>query len=150
MTHYREPSPTPVLIATVGSTVVGVDAASGTALWKHALGDPAGTATLTLLVTPTFILAAGGALLACMRYPGGELLWTVPKRNGRAALLLHGDRVYASSDGEVESFTLTGQRLWGTNFDAWPERKVFLGMARLVAIGAIGFPGNVAQADENS
>ncbi|WP_437603167.1 PQQ-binding-like beta-propeller repeat protein [Sorangium sp. So ce590] len=137
MSEYRTIAAAPVLVAAFLDQIFGVDPVTGRVLWEHKQGG-AGYSSTALLITPAAIYAATFSSIACLRYPTGELLWQAETATqGRATLLLEGDRLFVAKQGEIECFSLTGQSLWHNRFKG-------KGMAAV----ALGVPGNVAQADD--
>jgi len=123
-----------VLVVALGGTLLGQDPLTGKILWKrdvHRFGNP-----LALVVTPTAIYAAGLDQLVRLDYPSGELRWAARVPRGRNMLLLQGQRLYVGGAGEVACFTLDGKLVW---------HEPFKGQGRPAV--ALGFPGNVVQAD---
>ncbi|MCK6550509.1 PQQ-like beta-propeller repeat protein [Myxococcota bacterium] len=125
------------LVAAWSGRVFGVDRATGEVLWEHEL-DTAGNAT-ALIVTDTHVFAATFRELAALRYPTGELLWTISTTAiGRATLLLDGDHLFVAKSGELECVSTAGRWLWHERF-----------AGKGAGYAALGVPGNVAQADES-
>jgi outer membrane protein assembly factor BamB len=138
MSTYRAAGPAPVLVVAFSGRIFGLDPPTGRALWEHEI-DLAGNPT-TLIITPSAIFAATFLNLVCLRFPTGEVLWSVPtKVTGRATAILEGDLVFVGKGGEIECFSLGGQSLWHEKFKGKGAGEVSLGV-----------PGNVAQADERS
>ena len=128
----------PVLIVALGGSVCGVDPKTGAWLWKNALSG-GGFGEVAISVHEGFVIAsANGPLVFCLDSATGNALWqAATERPGRATLLVQGDRVYVAKTGVVDCFDLDGHRLWSQQLPA-------LGSGRL----ALGFPGNVVQADD--
>src|SRR4029079_5102679 len=92
MSAYRETGPVPVLVTAFSGRVFGLEPTSGRVLWEHEL-DGAANAT-SLVITNNAIYAASFSKLSCVRYPTGEMVWSVRTRaRGRGTLLLDGDRL---------------------------------------------------------
>jgi outer membrane protein assembly factor BamB len=126
-----------VIVAAFSGRIFGLDARNGEVIWEHEL-DTAGN-PIALLITADAIYAATFHNLACLHYPSGRRVWSVPTRiGGRATLLLEGDRLLVGKNGEVECFTLAGESSWHNGFKGKGIGPVSLGV-----------PGNVAQADES-
>lgn len=136
MSTYRETAHAPTLVVALSGNVFGLDPDTGTVLWEHEL-DQAGNPT-ALILTETFIYAATFRTLSCLRYPTGKLVWSVDtQETGRATLLLQGDRLLVAKAGVIECFSLSGKVLWLNGFKGKGQGEI-----------ALGYPGNVAQADQ--
>lgn len=137
MSEYRTTAPKPVLVAAFLDHIFGVDPVTGRVLWEHKHDGGVHSST-ALLITPAAIYAATFSSITCLRYPTGELLWEAKTVvNGRATLLLEGDRLFVGKQGEIECFSLIGQSLWHNRFKG-------KGMGPV----ALGVPDNVAQSDD--
>ncbi|WP_437737527.1 outer membrane protein assembly factor BamB family protein [Sorangium sp. So ce1335] len=137
MNEYRTTAAKPVLVVAFLNQVFGVDPATGRVLWEHK-EDGLPNSSTALLVTPAAIYAATFSRITCLRYPTGELLWQAKTAvQGRATLLLEGDRLFVARLGEIECFSLTGQSLWHNRFKG-------KGMGPV----ALGVPDNVTQSDD--
>jgi outer membrane protein assembly factor BamB len=153
MGAYRD-DVTAVLVAAFGGEVFGVRRDDGRVLWKYTFpprGDgrfaSRSSGVLALLVTTDAVYAASyDGQVCCLRYPTGEKVWSVKTRiTGRATLLLDAGRLFVGRKGDVECLALDGTVLWHTPFYAKGDDPVN------AAFGvALGVPGSVVQADENS
>ena len=128
----------PVLIVALGGSVCGVDPKSGAWLWKNALPN-GGFGEVAISVHEGFVLAsANGPLVYCLDSKTGTEIWRAPTEHpGRASILLQDDRIYVAKNGVVDCFNIDGIKLWSQQLPG-------LGSERL----ALGFPGNVVQADD--
>ncbi|WP_437785617.1 outer membrane protein assembly factor BamB family protein [Sorangium sp. So ce1097] len=137
MSEYRTTAAKPVLVAAFLDQIFGVDPATGSVLWEHKLEGMRHSST-ALVITPEAVYAAPFSSVACLRYPTGELLWeTKTAMQGRATLLLEGDRLFVAKLGEIECFSLTGKSLWHNQFKGKGMGPVTLGV-----------PDNVIQSDD--
>ncbi|WP_437971216.1 PQQ-binding-like beta-propeller repeat protein [Sorangium sp. So ce260] len=137
MSEYRTTAAAPVLVAAFRDQIFGVDPVTGHVVWEYKQSG-VGFCSTALLITPAAIYAAGFSRVSCLHYPTGELRWEVKAATqGRATLLLEGDRLFVAKQGEVECFSLTGQSLWHNQFKS-------KGMGPV----ALGVPDNVAQPDD--
>jgi outer membrane protein assembly factor BamB len=135
-TYRSAPAPAPVLVATIGSKVFGLDRATGRVLWEHALN--AYGVACALVVQDDVVYAASMKDLACLDYRTGRVLWSSAlAASGRVTLLVDGAQLFVGCGGEVECFSLGGKRLWHNPFKG-------KGLANV----ALGVPGQVAQADD--
>ncbi|MGK3994318.1 outer membrane protein assembly factor BamB family protein [Sorangium sp. So ce1024] len=137
MSEYRATAAKPVLVAAFLDQIFGVDPATGSVLWEHRLEGMRHSST-ALVITPEAVYAATFSSVACLRYPTGELLWEAKTAvQGRATLLLEGDRLFVAKLGEIECFSLAGTSLWHNRFKG-------KGMGPV----ALGVPDNVVQSDD--
>ncbi len=136
MNTQRQPQAPGVLVASFSGRVFGVEPASGQVSWEHDVDRTANAASI--VVTEDRVYVGSFSALTCLRYPTGEPLWSVEPRvtSRRTTLLLAGDRLFLASSGEIECFTLDGRSLWHQGFRGKGQGDV-----------ALGFPGNVVQAD---
>jgi outer membrane protein assembly factor BamB len=133
---YREGEPAPVIIAAFGGRVLGLDPGTGEVRWEQLI-ETTGYAC-SLLVTNSTIYTCGVKKLVCLDYPTGAVRWTADMPRGRGTLLLEGGRLFvATSSGEIDCFSLDGQRLWHNPLKGKGNGAV-----------ALGTPGNVMQADD--
>lgn len=126
-----------VLVIGLSGNVIGIDPASGAALWEHKLRMGS---EIELVVQGNRVFACSYRTLACIDYPSGHLVGQVEidtKHPGRATMLLEGDRLFVATHGELFAFTLDGKQLWKQ-----PLKGKGIGCISL------GFPGNVRQADD--
>lgn len=127
-----------ILIVGIGGQVVGIDATSGRVQWEDGLKG-GGYGEVALAATSRYVFAsATGAMLFCFNYTTGALLWkTETSAMGRATIVVQDERVYVAKGGEINCFTFDGRRLWSQEL---PGR----GLGSI----ALGFPGNIVQADD--
>ena len=126
----------PILVMTIGGTILGIDPRTGDVSWAHELS--AVQAPTALVVTATRIFACNPPRLVCLEYPTGAKRWSASVARGSCpTILLVGELLYVSSAlGHLECFTVEGQPLWHTPLKGRGTGGVALGM-----------PGNVMQAD---
>ncbi len=128
----------PVLIVALGGSVCGVDPKTGEWLWKNALPG-GGFGEVAISVQEGYVIAsANGPVVYCLDSKSGEELWrAATEKPGRATILVQEGRVFVAKTSVVECFDLDGHRLWSQLLPG-------MGSGRL----ALGFPGNVVQADD--
>lgn len=127
-----------LLVAAFSGRVFGIDPASGEIQWEHEL-ESAGNAA-SVVINEQAIFAATFSNLSMIRYPTGELVWSVSTSvRGRATLLLEGGLLLVAKGGEIEAFGLDGNPVWRNRFKGKGTGNAVLGV-----------PGNVAQADDRS
>ncbi len=126
-----------ILVAALDGIVVGVDRDSGAIVWRNDLRG-AGYAEVALAIrSGRVFLSAGGSTLYCLDYAGGEMLWTAETSgSGRATILVDPPHVIVGKGGRLDCFDDDGNQLWSQALEG-------LGQGRV----ALGFPGNVVQAD---
>jgi outer membrane protein assembly factor BamB len=125
-----------ILVAAFSGSLFGLDPATGTVRWQHAVGD----GTVELQFRAGRVFACTTQTLYCFEYPSGVLLGRVPipdQYGGRATMVIEGDRIFIGTSGELSCFDLAGKVLWTQPF----QGRGFGSMA-------IGFPDNVRQADD--
>lgn len=128
----------PVLVVALGGSVCGVDAKTGAWLWKNAMPG-GGFGEVAIAVSDEVVFAsAHGPLVYCLDLRNGNELWKAQtQKSGRATILLQGERIFVAKHGVVDCFSWQGHLLWSQELPG-------LGSGRL----ALGFPGNVVQADD--
>jgi len=128
----------PVLIVALGGSVCGVDPHTGSWLWKNALTG-GGFGEVAISVQDGYVIAsADGPVVYCLDSKTGSELWHAStEKPGRATILVHEGRVYVAKTGVVDCFDIDGHLIWSQQLPG-------MGSGRL----ALGFPGNVVQADD--
>jgi outer membrane protein assembly factor BamB len=129
-------APPPVVIATFGGKVFGLDPATGRPLWERDMGGP----TARLIVTATHIFVAGYGL-ACLAYPSGEIVWQQPQQITlpTSSFILSEGRLFTGYGGEVACYAAhDGRPLWKNGFPGKGAADV-----------ALGTPFNTSQADHS-
>jgi outer membrane protein assembly factor BamB len=126
-----------LLIVGINGVVMAMSPQSGRAIWRNDLKG-AGHGVVELLVTADLVVATGqGTRIHALAYRTGETLWTAEHTSsGRATFLAEGELLFVAKGGELCCFSLDGERLWHERFSGH-------GMGTI----ALGFPGNVRQAD---
>jgi hypothetical protein len=126
-----------VLVVGVSGNVFGIDRATGTKRWHRQL--PGNGAEL-VFVTAGFgvvVASAVAAVVYCIDYLTGELLWEKPTQHkGRATILIEPDQIVCAKGGGIDCFAPDGRRLWRQPLEE-------TGYGRI----ALAYPGNSAQAD---
>lgn len=126
-----------VLIVAFGGKVFGIDPSSGSIRWEHVI---AYGAEVEVLIERGRVYATTGRELHCLDYGTGRLLGKVAVPDtykGRPSMVIERDRIYLGSNGEVTCFSIDGTPIWVQGFKG-------KGMGAV----ALGFPGNVRQADD--
>jgi outer membrane protein assembly factor BamB len=128
-----------LLIVALNGDVAALNKKDGSELWRTRISAGGwGTVTIAFDTEVVFACALSSPLF-CLAYRTGDVLWqqATKVRYGRAALVVEDGLAYAARGGEVECFTREGVRLW---------RQGLKGMG--VGATALGFPGNLIQADD--
>lgn len=125
-----------VLVLGLRGRVIGKDRTSGATLWEYDMGTQY---DVELAVVDDRIFAGAGREIFAIEYPSGRLIGRapIPGSGGRCALLVDGQQLFIGVAGEINCFDWNGQLLW---HDPMPGR----GTGSM----ALGFPGNVRQADQ--
>jgi outer membrane protein assembly factor BamB len=120
----------------LGGRVGGMDRSTGEVRWLKEFGD---SEEVFLVVTDDVVLASSEEpILWCLDYLTGRTLWHAPTTGkGRATIVLDRDQIVVAKAGYVNCFDRTGKHLWSNLLKGY-------GIGRV----ALGFPGNVAQADD--
>jgi outer membrane protein assembly factor BamB len=127
-----------ILILGISGQLVGLDALTGAIRWQDGMKG-GGYGEVSLAANDELVFAsAQSAKLFCYRYQTGELLWAADtSSSGRATIIVEGRLVFCAKAGEVDAFTFTGER-------QWTQALKGKGIGRI----AMGFPGNLVQADD--
>ena len=127
-----------ILILGISGQVIGIDALTGNIRWQDGMKG-GGYGEVALAANEEFVFAsARGAKLFCYRRTSGEVLWVSDtSASGRATVVVEGRLVFVAKGGEVNAFTFTGER-------QWKQQLSGKGLGRI----AMGFPGNIVQADD--
>ncbi len=133
-----ESETSPILVVAIDGRVVGLDRETGVELWGNTLPGGSGGEVYLVVDSTRVFASALGSRLFCLDYLTGNTVWEVDCRSGRASIVVDGDLVVLAKEGHVDCYDrATGRHLWNN-----PLRG--LGYGRI----ALGFPGNVAQADD--
>ena len=136
----RTPEALPIALVGLDGHVVGLDRRTGQILWKNGLiGGLDKEVELACYGNYVFASASGPKHFA-LDYFTGEQIWAVPTSgSGRAALVVEPDMVMCAKEGAIDCYNFAGQRLWSQALRGLGTGKI-----------AMGFPGNLRQADEGS
>lgn len=130
-----------LLIVAFGGKVFGLERMTGELRWKTVLDEWDGS-VVELAVGDDLVIAVSTARLAFLRYGTGELLKNVDrsrheKGRARSVAVIDGQYIYLGSAGSAACYSLNGDFVW---------QQYFSGEG--TAEAALGFPGNVRQADD--
>jgi outer membrane protein assembly factor BamB len=134
MQYRRDGQDAPLIVAFAGH-VFALDPTTGTRRWQY---DGAQGVTVRVAVSERHVYTLSGGNLTCLDVRTGSPVWRAASAavgvNG--TLVLQGDLLFVGAAGEVACYDLTGQKVW---------HETFKGMGKGAV--ALGFVGNVAQAD---
>jgi outer membrane protein assembly factor BamB len=126
-----------LLVVGAHGHVYAFDRQTGEVRWHNSLSG-GGTESVALAIGFGTVIASGThGKIFCLDYQTGKERWSAqPDGQGRASVLIEADQVVCAKGGTIHAFGNDGRLLWkqpvaGTN-----------------AVAAIGYPGNVQQADE--
>ncbi len=127
-----------LLVVGLAGNVYAIDRATGELRWHNELKG-GGYGEVAIAVDYGVVIAsAGSAMVFCLDYLSGAVRWKHATQSpGRATILIEPDQIVCAKGGYVDCFTPDGNQLWGQ-----PLRGA--GAARV----ALGYPGNVVQADD--
>jgi outer membrane protein assembly factor BamB len=141
MSEYRDrPEPLPsdrsVLVIGLNGWVIGIDRATGQKRWETSIR---GSAEVYLAIGFGVVAAsAWGGVLHVLDYLTGRILWERPTKSpGRATIVIEPDQIVCAKAGYVDCYSPDGRLLWQQTLSGKGEGRT-----------SIGYPGNVAQADE--
>jgi len=126
-----------ILVVGLNGRVFGLDRASGVPRWSNVLEYSSGE--VTVAIDYGVVVASGSyPAIYCIDYLTGVTRWRKSTKDaGRATILIEPDQILCMKNGFVDCFAPDGRLLWHQPLDGQ-------GLGR----GALGYPGNVAQADD--
>jgi outer membrane protein assembly factor BamB len=114
---YREsPDGETIVVVGVGKAVIGLDRETGQRLWHQDADVPLGGAVHAVRVVGELAVALAGHSVMALDYRTGEVRWKVRLAHPAVTLLVHGDRWFVGSQGEVSALSDAGQLLWHDDF----------------------------------
>lgn len=126
-----------VLVVGLRGRVIGLDRMTGVVRWESAK-EADGEVFLALGYGVVIAATSFNKVLVCLDYLTGERRWQVETTGrGRATILLEPDQIVCVRSGYLDCFLPDGRRLWSQPLQGRGEGRA-----------ALGYPGNVAQADE--
>ncbi len=134
---YRDTDERGLLIVAFNRRVFGKDARTGETVWETQLGGA--LVTVEIGICQGRVFASNGRVLACLDYATGEVLQTIETNANypcRPTMLIENELLYLATSGELFCYDLGLNELW---------REPFAGKG--LGPAALGFPGNVRQAD---
>jgi outer membrane protein assembly factor BamB len=142
---YREAPVLPeldrsVLVVGLNGRVFGLERTSGAVRWVFQL-DIGGLGSYEVFLAIRYgvvVASSWGDQIVVLDYQTGALRWAAKTTSpGRATILLETDVVICAKSGYLDCFDHYGQRLWSQPLTGYGGGGT-----------ALGFPGNIAQADE--
>ena len=127
-----------ILVVGIHGKVLGLDRATGQIRWSNDLRGGGYGEVFLAVGYGVVIASAVGAAIYCLDYLTGETRWSdSTQASGRATIVIEPDQIVCSKGGYVDCYTPDGTRLWQQPLSGQ-------GLGRV----ALGYPGNVAQADD--
>jgi outer membrane protein assembly factor BamB len=143
MSEYRDaPKPLPVdrsvLVVGLNGRVFGMSRTSGEILWENGL-EGGGYGEVALAIGYGVVIAsASGRMVFCLDYLTGKTRWEqTTSAHGRASIVIEPDIIICSKNGYTDAFDPRGTMLWSQPLSGKGTGSI-----------ALGFPGNVIQADD--
>lgn len=128
-----------LLITAFGGKMFALERANGAVRWHLVLENNA--FVIDLHIGATVVLAVTISLLVFIDYATGSVHRKVKQageyRAARPQVLIDGQHLFVARNGEVVCYTLGGDHVWTQPFTGQGYGEV-----------ALGFPGNVRQADD--
>lgn len=140
---YREDAVVPeldrsTLVVGISGRLFGIDRATGDVRWQYAIpGWVKGEVFLAVRYGLVIASAFSGRIVALDYQSGAERWIAETTASGRASIVVESDLIVCAKGGYVDAFDHAGAKRWSQ-----PLRGA--GQGRI----ALGFPGNVAQADD--
>jgi outer membrane protein assembly factor BamB len=128
-----------ILVVTLNGKVFGVDRQTGALRWKQATSQwGGGRGEVFLAMAHGLVIASSYEdVIVSLDYATGAIKWSARTQNpGRATILIERDVIICAKAGYLDCFSHGGKKLWTQPLTGFGEGRV-----------ALGFPGNVAQAD---
>jgi outer membrane protein assembly factor BamB len=125
-----------ILVIGLSGRVFGIDRQTGVLRWNVELMSGG---EISIAVDYGVVIASSlGPAIHCLDYLTGARRWSAQTTaTGRASLLIEPDQIVCVKDGYVDCFSPAGQPIW---------RQPLQGQG--TGRAAVGYPGNVVQADE--
>ena len=127
-----------VLVVALGGNVLGLDRMTGAVRWTNSLPGGGSHEVFVALRYGVLAVSAWGSKVFRLDYLTGATLWAADTTgSGRATIVVEHDLIVVGKSGYLDGYDHGGRRLWSQSLSG-------KGTGRL----ALGFPGNVAQADD--
>lgn len=127
------------LVTAFAGKVFGLDRRTGATLWTHALDQ---NGVLEIAIHEGVVIVVTRGTLSFIDYATGRGLARVTlvgQWAGRPTMIVDDGHIYIGRHGELSCYKLTGQPVWNQPFPGQ-------GMGGM----ALGLPGNLRQADDNT
>jgi outer membrane protein assembly factor BamB len=127
-----------ILVVALNGYVYGLDRVTGEARWQNGLPGGGTEEVFLAIGYGAVVVSALGSKLFCLDYLTGQTRWEqTTQRSGRATVLVEPEQIVCAKGGYVDCFSPDGRLLWQQPLKG-------AGLGRM----ALGYPGNVAQADD--
>lgn len=127
-----------ILVVGLAGKVLGLDRDTGAIAWISPLPELTRDEVFIAVGYGVVVASADTDSIVCLDYLTGELRWAQRTHSaGRATILIEPEQIVCAKAGYVDCYTPDGQR-------RWRQPLTGHGVGRV----ALGYPGNVAQADE--
>jgi outer membrane protein assembly factor BamB len=127
-----------VLVVGLRGLVYGLDRVTGAVRWRNSLPEGGLGEVFIAVGFGVVVASARGANLHCLSYLTGETRWVQPTQAmGRATIVIEAAQIVCAKGGYIDCFAPDGTTMWSQPLKG-------AGLGRM----ALGFPGNVAQADD--
>jgi hypothetical protein len=140
---YREQEIPPeadrsVLVVGLNGKVFGIHRDTGELVWTNKMPGGGMEEVFIALRYGVLVVSASGKRIFRLDYYTGKTLWEVTTTaSGRATIVVEHDCIVVAKGGYIDCFEHEGKR-------RWKQPLKGMGLGRV----AMGFPGNVAQADD--
>jgi outer membrane protein assembly factor BamB len=129
-----------LLVVGLNGHLLGINRELGAVAWTNKLPGGGHGALFLAMRYGVLVASAHGSSIFRVDYRFGHTLWRAETTSaGRATILIEPDCIVVAKSGYLDCFTHDGEKLWSQPFTG-------LGVGAV----AMGFPGNVVQADEDT
>ena len=127
-----------LLVVGVAGKVIGLERDTGQLRWRNDLRGGGTGEVFIAFRYGALVVSANGDAVFRLDYATGATLWQARTQSvGRATIAIEPEVIVVAKSGYLDAFRHDGHKLW---------TQPLTGMG--VGATALGFPGNVAQADD--
>jgi len=127
-----------ILVVGISGHVLGLERATGAIRWRNNLKGGGSAEVFLGFRFGVLVVSAAGDAVFRLDYQTGATLWSAETQaSGRASIVIEPDLIVVAKGGYLDAFDHDGRKLWGQPLSGMGTGRV-----------ALGFPGNVAQADD--
>jgi hypothetical protein len=127
-----------ILVVGTRGTLFGLDRMTGAVVWSNGLPGGGFGEVFMAVGYGVVIASAHAGVLYCLDYLTGVERWRQnTTTSGRATILIEPEQIVCAKSGYLDCYAPDGRPLWSQSLDG-------AGFGRV----ALGYPGNVAQADD--